>query len=266
MKAASLSWAAVLALLACVGLNGCRALPPPTPGPPAAVLSAEEVLARLEQRAQASDSFQARGRITFLSPGRNYSGTALLKGRRAESLRVDILDILGRTLLSFATDGSLVQSLWPNEGKFFQGKATPGNLAAFIPPAVSLPQALRLMVGALPLSQGPPTRFDYDPATAMYLLEWRQANRLEERLWVAAPGLYPVKEEYFGGADRPRFTAELADFGEMAPGLPGKLTLKTEAPRMELRLAYKELRLNPSLTPAELGLTPPPGITVLQLP
>jgi hypothetical protein len=264
MKPANPIWPAVIVLLACVALHGCRALPPAPP--PTAVASAEELLARLQNRQKSSESFQARGRIIFLSPERNYSGTILVKARRPESLRVDILDILGRTLLSFATDGTQVQVLSPNEGKFFHGPASPRNLAAFIPPAVTLPQALRLLVGALPLSPGPPSRFEYDPAAGQYLLEWRQAEGLKERLWVAAQGLYPLKDEYFGGAAQPRFTAELTDFGETVPDFPGKVTLKTEAPKLELRLAYKELSLNPPLTPADLTLTAPPGITLIQMP
>jgi len=265
MKPTSPIWPAVIVLLACVALHGCRALPPAPP--PLAVSSAEELLARLQNRQKSSESFQAKGRIIFLSPERNYSGAITLKAQRPAGLRVDILDnILGRTRLSLAANGDRVQVLSPGEGKFFQGPASPRNLAAFIPPAVTLPQALRLLVGALPLSPGPPSKFDYDPATGQYLLEWRQAEGLQERLWVAAQGLYPLKDEYFGGAAQPRFTAELADFGETVPDFPGKITLKTEAPKLELRLAYKELSLNPPLTPADLTLTPPPGITVLQLP
>lgn len=264
MKPASLGWAAMVVLLALVGLHGCRALPPAPP--PLAVSSAEELLARLQQRDRSRESFQARGRITFLSAERNYSGTILVKARRPESLRVDILDILGRTLLRLAANGEQVQVLSPSEGKFFHGPASPRNLAAFIPPAVTLPQALRLLMGALPLSPGPPSKFDYDPAAGQYLLEWRQAEGLQERLWVAAQGLYPLKDEYFGGAERPRFTAELADFGETVPDFPGKITLKTEAPKMELRLAYKELSLNPPLPEAVWTLTPPAGVTIVQLP
>jgi hypothetical protein len=246
-----------LAFLALAALNGCRALPPAPP--PTAVASAEDLLARLQTRQKAGEAFQARGRITFLSPERNYSGTVLLKGRLPHSLRVDILDPLGRTLLSFASDGAQVQLLSPGEGKFFQGPATPGNLAAFIPPGVSLPQTL-------PLSPGPPSWFEYHAAAGQYLLEWRKNDIIQERLWVSGQGLYPVKEEYFGGGDRPRFVAELADFGASAPDLPGKITLKTEAPKMELRLAYRELRLNPPLGPVDLSLTPPPGLPVVQLP
>ena len=263
MKPGGMARLVVLALLAWLGLAGCRAL---LPAPPPAVLPAEEVLARLHNRQQALESLQARGRITFLSPERNYSGTILIKARRPESLRVDILDLLGRTLLGFATDGSHVQVLSPHEGKFYVGPATPRNLAVFIPPAVPLSQLVPLLAGALPLSPGPPARFDYDAAAGRYLLEWRQGGQLQERLWVAAQGLYPVQEEYFLGQDQPRFTLKLEGFGDVLPDLPGKITLQTETPKMELRLAYQELRLNPPLSPADLTLAPPPGVAVVQLP
>jgi outer membrane lipoprotein-sorting protein len=247
-----------LMLAALLWPAGCRTLPPAPP--PAAVVSQEELLARLQARQEQVQSFQAKGRITFLSPEQNYSGNAVLSGRRPASLKVSVLDFLGRTILSFATDGAEVKVLSPSENKLFHGPATPGNLAAFIPPTVSLPQALRLLVGALPLSPGPPQSFDYEAATGRYRMEWRQGGALTERLWVAAQGLYPVREEWFGGAPEPQFTAELAGFGALSPDLPEKITLKTSAPQKEMRLVYRDLKLNPPLTPADLTLTPPAGV------
>jgi hypothetical protein len=256
----NLCWPVLVILLI---LGGCRALPP-TP-PPVTGLSSDALLARLRSRQQQVQSFQAKGRLTFLSPKQNYSGTALLIGRLPASLKVDILDFFGRTILVFATDGTEVKILSPHENKLLRGPATPGNLAAFIPPTVSLPQALRLLVGALPFSSGPPDLFDYQSASGRYLLEWRQGGALTERLWVDAQGLYPVADEWFGGAATPRFSAELADFGALVPDLPQKITLKTTTPKMELRLVYGDLKLNPALTPADLTLTPPPGITEVSL-
>jgi hypothetical protein len=251
----SLAWPAILVL---VLLAGCRALPPAPP--PTAVVSQEELLARLQARHQNIRTFQARGRITFLSPQQNYSGTAALKAILPATLRVDVLDLFGRTILSFYSDGNQVQVLSPREGKLYHGPATPRNLAAFIPPAVTLPQALRLLVGGLPLSPGAPEVFQYDPEKGRYLLEWRGGAGLLERLWVTAPGLYGSEEVWYGGAPQPRFSATLADFGALAPDLPGKLTLTTTAPKIELRLAYTELSLNPSLNPGDLALTPPAGV------
>jgi hypothetical protein len=260
MKLRNHFWPALLSLAL---LAGCRALPPAPP--PVTGLSSEELLVRLRSRQQQVQSFRAKGRITFLSPQQNYSGTAVLTGRLPESLKVDVLDFLGRTILSFATDGTEVKIQSSQENKLLRGPATPGNLAAFIPPTVSLPQALRLLVGTLPFSPGPPDRFDYHSATGRYLLEWGQGGALKERLWVEAQGLYPVAEEWFGGASEPRFTAELANFGALAPDLPEKITLKTTTPKMELRLVYRDLKLNPLLTPAELTLTPPPGVAEVPL-
>ncbi len=256
----NLFWPVLLILLL---LGGCVGLPPAPP--PVTGISSEALLARLRSRQQQVQSFRAKGRITFLSPQQNYSGTALLTGRLPASLKVDILDFFGRTILSFATDGTEVKILSPQEKKLLRGPATPGNLAAFIPPTVSLPQALHLLVGALPFSPGPPDHFDYESATGRYLLEWRQGSALQERLWVDAQGLYPVSDEWFGGAATPRFTAELADFGALVPDLPEKITLKTTTPKMELRLVYGDLKINPPLTPAELTVTVPAGVAEVPL-
>jgi hypothetical protein len=255
-----LLWPAlVIALL----LGGCRGLPPAPP--PVTEISAADLLARLRGRQQRVQSFQAKGRITFLSPKENYSGTVLLAGRQPATLKVDILDFLGRTILSFATNGSEVKILSPRENKLFSGPATPRNLAAFIPPTVSLPQAVSLLVGALPYSPGPPDYFTFESATGRYLLEWRQGSALTERIWVDAQGLNPVADEWFGGAATPRFSAELSGFGALAPDLPEKITLKTTTPKMELRLVYRELKVNPALTPTALTLVAPPGIAEVPL-
>jgi hypothetical protein len=252
-----------LVLAALLLTGGCRTLAPAPP--PVAVISPEELLSRLQARQQQLKAFQAKGRLTFLSPKENYAGTALLAGRLPASLKVDVMDFLGRTILSFATNGTEVLVLSPRENKLFRGPATTRNLAAFIPPSVSLPQAVRLLVGDLPFSSGPPDHFEYLPGSGRYLLEWTQGGALVERLWVAAPGFYPVEEEWYGGAPQPRFTAELADYGALTPELPEKITLKTTTPKIELRLVYGRLILNPSLTPADLTLTPPPGVSVVFL-
>ncbi|MDP3183035.1 MAG: hypothetical protein Q8M54_09510 [Desulfobaccales bacterium] len=260
MNLEKLVWLALLLLL-----GGCRALPPAPP--PTAILAIDELWSRLQSRQQQVQSFQGRGRVIFLSPERNYSGTALLKGKAPATLRLDIQDFLGRSVLSFASDGVDMQVLSPKEGKLFRGKATPPNLAyALIPPAVTLPQVLSLLKGGLPLSAGPPDRGDYDPAQGVYLLEWRQADgALKERVWVKAEGLNPIKAEWHGDDGQVRFTVELADFGRLPAGLPGQITLRTTTPKSELRLFYKEMLPNPTLAPADLVLTPPEGVEVIRL-
>lgn len=256
-----LVWVAVLAI---AGLGGCRTLPPAPP--PAAISSPEELLAVLRSRQSRVRSFQAKGRLTFLSPERNYSGTALLTGVLPSTLKVTVLDVLGRTILSFASDGNQVQVFSPREGKLFTGQATPRNLAAFVPPTVTLPQALHLLMGGLPFSQEPPQGLAYEPAQGQYRLAWRQpGGALRERLRVAASGLYPVQEEWFGTSGEPRFTAVLAGFGVLAPELPEKITLKTANPKIELRLVYTEVRLNPSLAAGDVWLQPAPGVAVVPL-
>jgi hypothetical protein len=255
-------WSLVLAAALC--LWGCRSLPPPVP--PLAVTSGAELVSRFQAGKPRVQSFAAKGRITLLSPNRNYSGTSLIKGRLPATVRADVLDFLGRSLIYFYTNGQEVQVLSPKEGKLYRGQATPGNLAAFIPPAVTLSQMLRLLTGDLPLSAGPPSHWAYEPDQGQYLLEWRYPDgAVKERFRLEGRDLRPVMDEWYGPDGRLRFTAEFDDFGQVAPGLPGKIILKTPQPQAELRLVYKELTLNPSLKDSEMALPRLTGISEVPL-
>jgi hypothetical protein len=259
LKPPRLAW-----LLVALCLWGCRSLPPPAPR--LAVTSAAELVSRLQAGKPQVRSFEAKGRLTFLSPERNYSGTSLIKGRLPDTIRADVLDFLGRSLLNFYSNGREVQVLSPKEGKLYRGAATPGHLAAFIPPAVTLPQALRLMVGDLPLSPGQPSRWAYEGDQGRYLLEWRYPDgAIKERLWLEARELRPVQDEWFGPDGQMRFASTFTNYGQTAPGLPGQITVKTFKPKAELRLTYREMLVNPSLKDADLVLPRPPAVTEVPL-
>ncbi len=246
----------LVGILAVMAAAGCRTIPPPPPVP--RVVSADELLHVLKARQQGVQSFQARGRLTLLAPGRNYSGTGRLKGRLPSTLRVDVLDFLGRSLFNFASDGQRVEVLFPREGKLFYGPATPGNLAAFVPPGVSLSQALKVLTADLPLSEGKPADWRYDSRQEVYLLEWRHADgSLQERLRVDGRTLYPVKEEWYDQGGKLAFAAELNDYDR---DRPHQIKFRTTAPETELRLALQDLQLNPPLTAADLKVPEMPGV------
>jgi len=246
---------AAACLLALLALTGCRTLPPP---PPPRFASAHELLYVLRARQAGVQAFRAKGRLTVLAPGRHYSGTGRLKGRLPSALRVDVLDFFGRSLLNFASDGHQVEVLFPRERKLYFGPATPGNLAAFVPPGMTVSQALRVILGALPLSSGDPTEWRREAASEAYLLIWRNPNgSLRERLWIDAQSLHPVKEEWYGSDGRLVFVAELGDF---SGDRPQQLRLTTTAPETELRLALYDFRLNPPLSDADLQVPALPGV------
>jgi hypothetical protein len=254
----------LLALVGCRGgLKGILPKPRPLPG---AKPSPEQLLSQLKAGRGDLTTFAAKGRLTLISPEQNATGTALIKGRLPETLWVDLKDPLGRSALSFSTDGQTVEVLFPRENKLFQGPATPTNLAAFIPPGIKVSQALRLMVGDLPLSPGPPGRVKPEADGKMYVLEWNKNDgSLQERLWVSAEDPRPQKEEWYGADGRLVFTAELAEFNLVAPGRPQRIKLVTANPQVELLLTYREFTSNPSLSPADLVVPRPPGVAVQTL-
>lgn len=246
------------------GLAACRGLPPAPP--PAPELSGAQVLDRVKASRGELSAFDARGRLTLMSPQQNATGTALLKGKLPETLRVDLKDPLGRAVLSFFTDGRLVEILFPRENKLLRGPATPANLASFVPPQVKLTQALRILTGDLPLSPGPPERSRFEAGDRLYVLEWTKGDgSLQERLWVAAEDFRPRKQEWYGPDGQTAYRVELGESQPSAPGRPRQLKLVTLSPAMELRLAYRDFTPNPSLNAADLTVPRPPGVAVLPL-
>jgi outer membrane lipoprotein-sorting protein len=257
-------WIILVVLIA--ALVGCRGgfLRRHKALPVAGKLSAEQVVSQLKARQGQLTSFAARGRVTIVSPEQNATGTAIIKGKLPETLRVDLKDPLGRSVLTFYTDGQRVEILFPRENKLLTGPATPTNLSSFIPARVKLPQALRLMVGDLPLSQGKPALMNQE--SDMYVLEWQDADgSLQERLWVNAAKVQPVKDEWYGPGGHLIFSAELSEYSKVAIDRPAHIKLVTTSPRVELLLTYRDFTPNPTLPPADLAVPKPPGVVVQHL-
>ena len=227
--------------------------------PPQVITSAPELIHRLKARQIPIETIEARGQITFLSPQRNYTGAARLKGRRPHHLRVDVRDPLGRSALSFYSDGLEVRVLVPQEGKLYRGPATPGNLAAFIPPPVTLEQAFRILTGDLLLLPEGSARLERLPS-GQYRLELTSPQGGRQLLWVEPRFLNPVKMEWYGPAGQLLFTLEFEGYGSLPGGLPRKVRLYTERPQAELRFTYREVVLNRPLSEADLTLTTPPAV------
>jgi len=241
-------------LLALAGGAACRTLPPP---PPPAVAAPAEALAAWRARQAEVKAFQGRVRLTLIAPGRTYSGNARLLAGLPASLKVEVTDLFGRSLMSFASDGEEVAVLFPREGKLLRGPATPRSLAVFLPPGVTLAQCVRLLSGAVPFSEGDPDAWQ-ETAPGETLLVWNGAGgHPRERLWLAAGR--PRKLEWLGDRGEPAFRAEFADFSGPG-GRPRQVKVATPQPATELRVAFGDLTLNPPLTPADFQVPRPPGV------
>lgn len=247
----------VFVCLAAAGLAACRTLPPP---PPPSAAPPGEVLAALRARQEGIKSFQSRARLTLIAPGRSFSGTGRVQAGLPSSLRVDVVDLFGRSLMNFASDGARVEVLFPREEKLFTGPATPGTLAAFIPPGVTLPQCVRLLAGSVPFSEEVPATWQETVEDRGLVMTWTNPDgSVREKLWVAAGG-HPRKQEWHGTDGQPKFTAEFSDFAGPG-GWPKQVKVQTAKPQTELRVAFGDLTVNPPLGPTDFTVPRPPGVT-----
>lgn len=236
-------------------LAGCRTLLPP---PPPVAVSPREALEAWRARQEGIQAFQARVRLTLLAPGRSYSGSARLSAGLPSSVRLEVTDLFGRSLMTFASDGEEVAVLFPREGRMLRGPATPQTLAAFIPPGVTLAQCVRLLTAGVPLSDGEPQSWQEQGEPGSWLLVWNGADgQPRERLWLTHGR--PRRLEWRGEGGQPGFEAEFGEFTGPRDW-PRQIRIKTPHPPTELRVSFGDLTLNPPLTEADFRLSRPPGV------
>lgn len=246
-------------------LAACRPFPPVRPGIRPVVHSAQDLRARLLVRAQAIQSFKAKGRVTYISPEQKYSGKALLVGHKPRTLRVDVLSFWGQSALSFFTNGQEMQILDYRQGKLYRGPVTPGNLADFIPP-VKVAELLEVLSGGVLLYRTGKAQMTYDPGPDRYRLELRSEDQNGHTvIWVDARNLEILTAQWSDAQGQRSFKVEFADFDYRSRyPLPHRITLISGDNRRRLRVHYQELLLNPPLTSEALDLVAPAA--VLEVP
>ncbi|MFP3867342.1 MAG: DUF4292 domain-containing protein [Desulfobacteraceae bacterium] len=256
---------AVIGVLA--GMAACARGPALKPGIRPEIRSAQDLWARLWVRAQAIQSFEAKGRVTYISPNQKYNGTAYFLGSKPQTLRVDVLNFWGQSALSVHTDGDELQLLDYRQGKLYRGPVTARNLAIFIPP-VEISELLEILTGSVVLSQKEPVQMTYIPEQDQYHLELRGAEPPgQTELWVEAQNLQIEAAKWYDAQKQRLFEVKFQDFQPSDRyTLPHEIILTTGDNQRQLRLHYRDLTINPQLTSKALTLVVPAQIQQVPFP
>ncbi|MBW1952701.1 MAG: DUF4292 domain-containing protein [Deltaproteobacteria bacterium] len=229
--------------------------------------SAQDLRARLLARAQAIQSFEAKGRVTYISPDQKYNGTANFLGSKPQTLRVDVLNFWGQSALSIHTDGDELQILDYRQGKLFRGPVTTRNLAAFIPP-VKISELLEVLTGSVVLSPQGPAQMTYMAEQDQYRLDLSNQDRPGHTvLWVDAQNLQIMAGEWSDAQKQLLFKVKFQDYQpEGRYTLPHQIILTTGDNKRQLRLHYRELTVNPQVTSEALTLMVPAQVQQVPFP
>lgn len=255
-------------LLAALLSHGCARVPSrPAPLLPP-IASGGELLARLQEQAEAARNLQAKGQFFLLTPEKNFQGTARFLIGQPDRLRLEVLNFWGQSLVTFLSTGKEFQFLVYPEGKLYKGPATAANLHRFVPLPVTLPELLAIMTGGIAYEeyQNPELLPDTEPEVYQLSLTSRNGQG-RVLLQVAKTGLQPLAARWLDPQEKEELRATWSDFENLqGTWLPREVRLATAGDRYQLRLRYRDLQPGLPLTPAALELPRLDGVKELPFP
>lgn len=218
------------------------------PGPFRTGVTADALLARLQERRAAVTSLRARARLKAGLAGM-WTREALIV-RRPTDVRVDVLSPFGLALAL----GASAETLWvypPAQGVRFEGASNPENLARFLGAPVAVTDLVDILLGVAPARQ--PTG-----EVALDIVEQDQYRLTVpfdggvQTLWFAGDTLDLRRAE-----ERRSDTLTLqVTFDDHEDGFPRSLAVTAPVVGSSVQLAYDTVETNPSLD-ASLFVPPP---------
>jgi Domain of unknown function (DUF4292) len=252
--------AAIFLSLVCAGCP--KRVPPAEFGPEGPLTSAREVLARVDAVQTAVEALTSDGKLTVDSPqGRGTLGVFVAVARPA-CLRIELYDFFNRPQGLLVVNGERFGAYSAQEGKFFTGPASPGNVSRFLPLELPVHELLPVLLGQAPRlpDESPELAIQRDPPA--YLLRLRAGEAMQQLL--VHPELFRVQRSEVRGVTA--YDLAFDDFLERDDlSFPRDIVLASQAAKARLQLRYSDPTLNPPPDPERFTLQPPEGVPVVEV-
>ncbi|MFN0063992.1 MAG: DUF4292 domain-containing protein [Myxococcaceae bacterium] len=238
---------------------GCPRVLPLEFGPEGPLKDGELVLARLEAAQHAVTSLEAEGHIRFHGPEGGGSARALIAASEEGRVQIALLDFFGKPQVVLVTDGTRLGLYQGQENRYYQGAATPQNLARLIPMVVP-PQVLaERLLGRVDVLPGESSALTVDKARAAYHLSRTFAEGVQQ-LWIHPKHYRAVGSEVTTDGTTLGFDDFRGEGGQM---FPWRLHWRQGA--REIELHYSDVSLNAALDSEMFEPKPPVGVPVVNM-
>jgi hypothetical protein len=249
-------------LLLIAASAGCaRRVPPPDLSP-----DPTELLAQVERTQARVERVRGEARVKVESPGGSGTVTQFLVAERPDRLRLDALDFFGNPAAALVADGGRFALLDLREGVYYEGAATPENLARLVPLPIPAADLVTLLCGGIPILRA--AAASVEPGDGVLRLVLEGEDRVQRLDVGAGAAVHASTISALAGREPPplRYDVVFERFTVRA-GRPFPGTLKLEAPAsgVRLRLSWKEIEVNGVLPEGTFTLAPPPGARIVDL-
>lgn len=221
------------------------------------------VLEVLRERYGGVDGLVGEGNLSIDAPQGSGSLRMAVEVEKPGSVYLETVDILGNPRGTFATDGVTFGFYQPQGDVFYTGPAAPEVMGRFLPVALSPGELSSTLLGQIPILDTDDMRMSLDEKAGTYVILLRQ-GKVQQRVEVGTKDLRLISVQTRGA---PAIDAFLEDHRELVPGIPFATSIRLEVRRAEteVKIRYRDIRLNQAVNPGAFRLQPPPSARIERL-
>jgi outer membrane lipoprotein-sorting protein len=254
----------IVALLA--GCTALRARPTPPRTVQPATVSAEELLATVDDRSASLHSFRALADMHYVGPKDKLAVKEIVAVERPDRLRIEMMSAFG-VALQIASDGERLSAYHRGERTYYRGKATADNLARFTRLELALRDVADLLIGLPPERQrlGRPS-IAFEPPQGFWRVTASLVDGGSQTMWFDPDTLFAVRAEEADRQGNVLYRATYANYTTVSGvAIPSQVRFEVPEQSAKIDLRYSEISLNGHLSPELFSFAAPPGSKIVDL-
>jgi hypothetical protein len=227
------------------------------------------VLEKIDLSNQVQAGVRAIARIEVNSPEGRYPLKAALVLKRPSSLRLESIPLIGPADLFLTIHENVLKVFVPEKRKFFMGKASPRNLAHFLPGAaagINIEGMTSLLIGTHPEIKGKTITLDGSREGSLYRIDILSEHRKIQSLWIDTDD-HLVRVDLFADDNSRLYSARFTgrNFIENM-ALPQNITIACgDNEKPDIIIRYIDIGPAKEIDAMIFDLKPPNGVTPISL-
>lgn len=222
------------------------------------IQDSKALLTAMREEGQRLSSLRAEGTILMRRGGKRVKAHMILLLRRPATLRFETISFFEQPLSILVTDG-MQFSLWDmDQGRFYQGSATPANISRVIPIPMDGPEVAKLLLGDPPLIPYATSSLEFKDG--LYILSLSN-SRQQQTIKIHPTRLRPT-EVLLKAGRKEYYRLVYDDWHDTQPPVVEKATFTMPSEDIRLVIKIRETERNVDLKNDLFVLTPPAGLPV----
>jgi len=233
--------------------------------PEAALTDADAVLAKVAERAGRLQSLSVEARVSYYGKEGARKAKAVILARRPAALHFSAYSPTDDMLAVMASDGERFTSFERGAETCYAGRSCAENIGRFSFFPLEGAKLVDALFGGVPLIWASSSAVTWDGRAGAYRIERLGAQGVSQLIWVTHKS-WDVSRIEILRSDVSEISIEFSDVTVVAgERLPHTISMKMPAEEIDLRVRYREVDLNTTLSDEAFQIPCPEGMVIQTL-